>query len=62
MDPTLHALIAAQYIQDRIAEASSARSAKAVAVRRRFTRKAKRQVVADAKLPATAKWPTVTPS
>jgi hypothetical protein len=63
MDATIHTLIASHVIQDRMDEATSERSARAVETRRRwFTRKSKPTVVADLNLPVTAKLPTVTPS
>jgi hypothetical protein len=48
MDATLHHIIAAQYTQDRITEATSARLARSVqSPRRRFFRKPKLQAAAD---------------
>jgi hypothetical protein len=62
MDATIHTLIASHVIQDRIAEATSERTARSVKARRWFTRKSKPTVAADLNLPVTAKLPTVTPS
>lgn len=48
MDATLHHIIAAQYTQDRIAEATNARLARSVQTpRRRWFRKAKRAATAE---------------
>ncbi len=62
MDATIHTLVASHHIQDRIGEATAARSAKAVKPRRWFVRKSKRDSAADLTLPVTTKWTTLTPS
>jgi hypothetical protein len=63
MDATIHTLVASQYIQDRIAESTSERSARTVKARRRwFARKAQPAVAVDLGRPVTTKLPTVTPS
>jgi hypothetical protein len=55
MDATLHSIIAAQYTQERIAQATAARAARSVqSPRRRFFRKAGLDTTADASRPVSA--------
>jgi hypothetical protein len=48
MDATIHTFVAAHHIQDRIAEATSAREARSLKRRRAPTRKARRLPAATA--------------
>ena len=47
MDANLHHLVASQYIQDRIAEATGERAARSLKPRRSWFRKSERDVAAD---------------
>jgi hypothetical protein len=60
MDATIHTLIAAQHIQDRIDEATGARQARSVRRRRLWTRKTRETVVADQGRPVVSPPPTIT--
>ena len=60
MDATIHTLIAAQHIQDRIAEATSERQARSVRRRRSWSLKARRSAVADRGRPVISPRPTTT--
>jgi hypothetical protein len=61
MDSTIHSVIAAQYVQDRIAEATSARTDRAS--RRRWgRRKAKTIITADRDRPVAVPSTPVTSS
>ena len=60
MDATIHTLIASQHIQDRIAEATDARQARSLRRRRRWTRKARNDVVADRGRQVVTPQPTIT--
>jgi hypothetical protein len=54
MDATLHTIIAAQYIQDRLAEATGERAARDVKPRRWFSVRPKREVAADRSRPVAS--------
>jgi hypothetical protein len=60
MDATIHTLIAAHHIQDRMDEATGARQARSVRRRRVWTRKARNDVVADRGRPVVTPQPTIT--
>jgi hypothetical protein len=61
MDATIHSHVVSQYIQDRMDEATSERSARTVVARRHwFSRTSKPTVAADLDQPLTARLPTVT--
>jgi hypothetical protein len=60
MDATIHTLIAAHHIQDRIAEATGARQARSVSRRRLWTRKARESAGADRGRPVVTPAPTAT--
>ena len=60
MDATIHTLIAARHIQDRMDEATGARQARSVRRRRLWTRKARESVVADRGRPVVTPQPTIT--